>query len=462
MAFKFSVQFVLILFCIVILTSSTPAHGVGLIDNVTQVLFNAGYTSMSLALASSLPTLLARVDLNTTAVTIFCPTDFAFVDQDYFVLPAQPPLWLVEYHVVPRKVEKEDLESSAICPIESKLDTLLNGHSLVITTSRYMATSLNKVKIKEWDLYNDGRVIVHGIEKFLNPDYMIEEFYWQFLFILSLAFVIILSMVLCHKVLPIVAPFMSRMIRSLRESASSDIKEWLLYHYYNYRAARKTAIILISSTPAHGVGLLNNVTQVLSNAGYVSMSLALNSTFPLLLPRLDLNKTAVTIFCPSDLAFARQYEFSTPCRDRNCHRGDNARSAPQLQLPLWLLEYHTVPREVEKEDLKPSSILPTGSKLNTLLRSRTLVITTSWHVPSINEVKIKEWNVYNDGHVIVHGVDGFFATSYNIFADYYVLRFAYLFIIVVVLVSLFLLLFTLLLTITSRIRLPRVGQMPQV
>ncbi|KAK9100033.1 hypothetical protein Scep_023463 [Stephania cephalantha] len=221
-------------------------------------------------------------------------------------------------------------------------------------------------------------------------------------------------------------------------------------------------VILISSTPAHGVGLLNNITQVLSNAGYVSMSLTLNSTFPLLLPRLDLNKTAVTIFCPSDLAFARQYDFSTPCRDRDCHSGDNAQSAPQPQLPLWLLEYHTVPREVEKEDLKPSSILPTGSKLNTLLHGRALVITTSWHVPSINEVKIKEWNVYNDGRVIVHGVDGFFRTSYNIFVDYYFLLFAYLFIIVAVLVSLFLLLFTLLLTVTSRIRLPRVGQMPQV
>ncbi|KAK9100032.1 hypothetical protein Scep_023462 [Stephania cephalantha] len=124
---------------------------------------------MSLALRSSLPTLLARVDLNKTAVTIFCPTDFAFGDQDYFVPPAQPPLWLVEYHVVPRKVEKEDLESSSICPIGSKLDTLLDGHSLVITTSRYIAASLNKVKIKEWDLYNDGRVIVHGIENTIGP-----------------------------------------------------------------------------------------------------------------------------------------------------------------------------------------------------------------------------------------------------------------------------------------------------
>ncbi|KAK9098020.1 hypothetical protein Syun_025065 [Stephania yunnanensis] len=248
MAFKFSVQFVLILFCIVILTSSTPAHGVGLIDNVTQVLFNAGYKSMSLALASSLPTLLARVDLNKTTVTIFCPTDFAFGDQDYFVPPAQPPLWLIEYHVVPRKVEKVDLESSSIFPIGSKLDTLL-GHSLVITTSRYIATSLNQVQIKEWDMYNDGRVVVHGIEKFLNPYYKIQEFYsilflCLFLFVLSLVFVFTLAVVLCDKVLPIVTPFMSRMICSLRESASSDIKEWLLYHYSNYRAARKTASLV--------------------------------------------------------------------------------------------------------------------------------------------------------------------------------------------------------------------------
>ncbi|KAK9130272.1 hypothetical protein Sjap_010759 [Stephania japonica] len=179
---------------------------------------------MSLALRPSLPTLLARVDLNKTAVTIFCPTDFAFGDQDYFV-QAQPPLWLLEYHVVPRKIEKEDLESSSIFPIGSKLNTLLHGCSLVITTSRYIAASLNQVEIKEWDVYNDGSVIVHGIDMFLSPYYEIMEFYAEFylyLFIfvaLSFLFVLILWAFLCHIVVPIVRAFISRMVCWLRESA---------------------------------------------------------------------------------------------------------------------------------------------------------------------------------------------------------------------------------------------------
>ncbi|RXH83682.1 hypothetical protein DVH24_005935 [Malus domestica] len=54
----------------------------------------------------------------------------------------------------------------------SKVDTLLLGHPLVVTslpvgTSGY--ASLNQVKVTEWDVYNDGRLIVHGVEDFFDP-----------------------------------------------------------------------------------------------------------------------------------------------------------------------------------------------------------------------------------------------------------------------------------------------------
>ncbi|KAM1223820.1 hypothetical protein FF1_042698 [Malus domestica] len=42
----------------------------------------------------------------------------------------------------------------------SKLDTLLPYHPLLVTS---LAT------VTEWDVYNDGRLIVHGVEDFFDP-----------------------------------------------------------------------------------------------------------------------------------------------------------------------------------------------------------------------------------------------------------------------------------------------------
>ncbi|TQD70320.1 hypothetical protein C1H46_044148 [Malus baccata] len=54
----------------------------------------------------------------------------------------------------------------------SKVDTLLPGRPLVLTslpTGTGGYASLNLVKVTEWDVYNDGRLIVHGIENFFDP-----------------------------------------------------------------------------------------------------------------------------------------------------------------------------------------------------------------------------------------------------------------------------------------------------
>ncbi|CAN6556951.1 unnamed protein product [Malus baccata var. baccata] len=129
---------------------------------------NAGYHAMTLTLdtileAVILPTL--NINPNTT-LTLFCPRDQAFFNPKY----PQPLLTLLEYHVVPFKMDKDAREASL--RHGSKVDTLLLGHPLVVTslpvgTSGY--ASLNQVKVIEWDVYNDGRLIVHGVEDFFDP-----------------------------------------------------------------------------------------------------------------------------------------------------------------------------------------------------------------------------------------------------------------------------------------------------
>ncbi|KAI7998764.1 putative fasciclin-like arabinogalactan protein 20 [Camellia lanceoleosa] len=116
-------------------------------------------------LEQTLPTLIpSELINNNTTLTIFCPTDNAFFSLKY----PQPPFTLLQYHIFPTKLNKEALKSSHPC--ESKLDTLLGGHPLVVTTlPKSQSASINEVKIKDWEIFNDGQVIVQGIEDFFNP-----------------------------------------------------------------------------------------------------------------------------------------------------------------------------------------------------------------------------------------------------------------------------------------------------
>ncbi|KAB2614292.1 hypothetical protein D8674_040380 [Pyrus ussuriensis x Pyrus communis] len=128
--------------------SKPPGINAGL---VSGVLSDKGYHAMALTVdtildAVILPTL--NINPNTT-LTLFCPQD---------------------KHVVPFKMDKDAMEASL--RHGSKVDTLLLGHPLVVTslpagTSGY--ASLNQVKVNEWDVYNDGRLIVHGVEDFFDP-----------------------------------------------------------------------------------------------------------------------------------------------------------------------------------------------------------------------------------------------------------------------------------------------------
>ncbi|KAH7861872.1 hypothetical protein Vadar_032021 [Vaccinium darrowii] len=145
-------------------------HGLE-IDKISTALSDKGYVAMSIILQSTLSSLLSSE--NTTTFTVFCPPDKAFFTPKY----PQPPLTLIKYHIVPTNLDRESLESSL--PYESKIDTLLHGHPLVVTTSPLRRhASINDVKVTEWDIYNDGRVIVHGVEDFFDPAFQTLLYPW--------------------------------------------------------------------------------------------------------------------------------------------------------------------------------------------------------------------------------------------------------------------------------------------
>ncbi|KAH7842632.1 hypothetical protein Vadar_007532 [Vaccinium darrowii] len=88
---------------------------------------------MLMMLQETLPSL---VPSENTSVTIFCPTDEAFANLKYYT---QPPLTLLQYHIVPMMLDRDQ------------------------------SASLNGVEITDWEIYNDGEVLIHGIKDFFDP-----------------------------------------------------------------------------------------------------------------------------------------------------------------------------------------------------------------------------------------------------------------------------------------------------
>ncbi|KAL3331734.1 hypothetical protein AABB24_032376, partial [Solanum stoloniferum] len=134
-------------------------------NNLPNTLLKKGYVSMSIILENTLNNFISSSP-NTTNFTIFCPTEKAFLK--IFPKYQDPPNRLIQYHIVPLGLNKNVLET--FFHRGSKLKTLLLDHSIVVTKlPRSEKVSINNVDIAEWDVYNDGRVIVHGIEEFFDP-----------------------------------------------------------------------------------------------------------------------------------------------------------------------------------------------------------------------------------------------------------------------------------------------------
>ncbi|CAB4297406.1 unnamed protein product [Prunus armeniaca] len=169
---KFSVSFLLLLLSSSLFVISTSqavkqTHQ----PKPSAVLSDKGYHAMSLTLDMILESVMMpaiqSVNHTNTTFTLFCPRDQAFFNSKY----PQPPLTLLKYHVVPFKFDRDTIE--AFVGHGSNVRTLLPGHPLVVTSLPTRTggsyASINRVKITEWDVYNNGRLIVHGVDDFFDP-----------------------------------------------------------------------------------------------------------------------------------------------------------------------------------------------------------------------------------------------------------------------------------------------------
>ncbi|KAH7546837.1 hypothetical protein FEM48_Zijuj01G0243300 [Ziziphus jujuba var. spinosa] len=168
------------LFCILVLVVllSTQAEGNNNNNNfnlaiASKSLSDKGYHAMSMILDVFFKTRDVSEWLSgNSTLTVFCPPDGAFFSSKY----PQPPFTLLQYHVVPLKL---DIEVLASLPHGSKIDTLLLGHPLVVTTLQSDEyASPNGVKVTEWNLYNDGGLIIHGVDNFFDPAFQTLIYPW--------------------------------------------------------------------------------------------------------------------------------------------------------------------------------------------------------------------------------------------------------------------------------------------
>ncbi|PON95381.1 FAS1 domain containing protein [Trema orientale] len=148
-----------------------------------------------------------------------------------------------------------------------------------------------------------------------------------------------------------------------------------------------TILSLSTSSSALGSCLtLLSAAETLSNSGYLSMSL----TLKIASEALDLQSPTATVFAPADDAFRKSG-----------------------QPPLLLLRHHVSPQRLPFETLKT---LPCGSRIPTMVPDHSLVVTASLASDgyiSINNVRVNEKAVFDDGSVVLYGIDDFIDSSFR-------------------------------------------------
>ncbi|KAF2309170.1 hypothetical protein GH714_001000 [Hevea brasiliensis] len=141
------------------------------VDDIAEALWNAGYKIMSLILQRNLVGGIVpysflffahysdgrdMVKFYNKTITIFAPRDEAVPIEDWMALGNQ----IVRY-----KVDDESFRSGSFK--EGSVLHTLNSHALEVTQVPWMGyPSINNVTITQWNIYNDGHVIVHGVEDF--------------------------------------------------------------------------------------------------------------------------------------------------------------------------------------------------------------------------------------------------------------------------------------------------------
>ncbi|KAI3502564.1 hypothetical protein L1887_30706 [Cichorium endivia] len=129
------------------------------ISNAAETLSESGYNAMSLTLDLLSSSLL----YNTTSATIFTPPDSIFTDF------GQPTLSLLQLHISPLVFSFPGLLS--LLP-GTKIPTMSADKYLTITTtSSPDQVSLNNVKVVGSPIFDDGLLIIFGIENFFDPNF---------------------------------------------------------------------------------------------------------------------------------------------------------------------------------------------------------------------------------------------------------------------------------------------------
>ncbi|XP_077216283.1 putative fasciclin-like arabinogalactan protein 20 [Tasmannia lanceolata] len=132
--------------------------------NALEILSNSSFTSMALTLQLITSQTLIP---DSSSATIFSPSD------DAFIISGQPSLILLQYHFSPMKFTPQDLRSFTF---GTKIPTFYQNHSLIVTNSGSDGEiSLNNVKINESIIYDDGSVIIYGIDRFFDPSFESTE-----------------------------------------------------------------------------------------------------------------------------------------------------------------------------------------------------------------------------------------------------------------------------------------------
>ncbi|GJZ74191.1 putative fasciclin-like arabinogalactan protein 20 [Tanacetum coccineum] len=145
------------------------------------------------------------------------------------------------------------------------------------------------------------------------------------------------------------------------------------------------ALTILSPTTAIPPETLTNAAETLQNSGYIAMSLTLNHDANSLLSKT----TSATIFAPPDLIFA--------------HFG---------QPSLSLLQYHFSPLIFSSSSLRS---LIARTRIPTMLSDHYLIITStssSDHI-SINNVRITDSPIFDDGILAVFGIESFFDPDFR-------------------------------------------------
>ncbi|KAF2307444.1 hypothetical protein GH714_028657 [Hevea brasiliensis] len=134
------------------------------IDKISKALWKAGYKNMSSIIEKQLTSIvpfneheLDRIILyKNNSITIFAPPDEALGMENSMDL---------RYQVAISKVQKEDFDTSDGYDVR----TLYNyGRSLLMIRlgPERGYPCVNGEQITKWNIYNDGRVLVHGVENY--------------------------------------------------------------------------------------------------------------------------------------------------------------------------------------------------------------------------------------------------------------------------------------------------------